>query len=164
MIIGAINEGNINKMMQNENNLKDNMMLNPAIKNEVDNKTVAGVQKKDINKVGECKTCAERRYQDDSDDSGVSFQSPTRLTPQQASSAVISHEKEHYGREEDKAKTENKEVLSNSIRVYSAICPDCGKAYIAGGETRTVTRTRPKETPSPVKEPQVDGLRLDVGV
>ncbi len=134
------------------------------IQREVENKTTAGIQKKEINKLGGCETCSTRRYQDNSMDSGVSFQSPTRISPQQASSTVVSHEKEHFTREAVKAEVENKDVLVNSIRIHSAICPECGKAYVSGGETTTVTRTRKNESPSPVEEVQTDGHLLDVGM
>ena len=39
----------------------------------------------------ECQTCKNRKYQDGSDDSGVSFQNPTRVDPKAAGSAVRSH-------------------------------------------------------------------------
>ncbi len=165
-MIGEFRE--ISNLDFNKNNIKfqdaNKMVNNTAIQQEVENKTVAGVQKKDINKINECETCANRRYQDDSSDSGVSFQAPTRLTPQQASSAVVSHEKEHFTREASRAKSENKDVLVNSIRIHSAICPDCGKAYISGGETTTVTKTRKNDSPSPIKEAQSDGHFLDIGM
>ena len=46
-------------------------------------------------KEGECQTCEERKYQDGSDDMGVSFQTPTNIKPEQAASAVRGHEKGH---------------------------------------------------------------------
>ncbi len=155
-----------NLQQNNNNNLAKNLAFNNGIKNSVENKTSAGIQKKDVNKTntGECQTCSERRYQDGSHDSGVSFKNPTKLTPDQAASAVISHEKEHYTREAQAAKNENKDVLVNSIRLESSICPDCGRSYISGGETTTVTRTRPNNSPSPVTNPQTSGLNLDIGV
>ncbi len=155
-----------NLQQSNNTNLSKNLVYNTGIKNDVENKTTAGVQKKEVNKTktGDCQTCKERRYQDGSMDSGVSFKSPTKLTPEQASSAVISHEKEHYTREAQNAKSENKDVLVNSIRLHSSICPDCGRSYISGGETTTVTRTRPNSSPSPVKDPQTSGLNLDISL
>lgn len=88
----------------------------------------------------ECQTCANRRYQDSSGDPGVSFKAPTKLTPNQAASAVPAHEREHYSRESAKAKSEGREVVSNDIRIFTSICPECGRTYVSGGETRTVTR------------------------
>lgn len=88
---------------------------------------------------GECQTCEQRKYQDGSDDAGVSYQTPTHIAPEQAGSAVRGHEMEHVTRERAKAAREGREVISQSVTVHTAICPECGKAYISGGTTRTVT-------------------------
>ena len=37
---------------------------------------------------GKCQTCEKRKYQDGSDDMGVSFQTPTRVAPEMAAAAV----------------------------------------------------------------------------
>ncbi len=89
--------------------------------------------------VVECTTCATRTYQDESDDSGVSFQSPTRLSPERASSAVRNHEQEHVVREQASAEKENKEIVSQSVRIFHSTCPECGTSYVSGGVTRTTT-------------------------
>ena len=95
----------------------------------------------------ECQTCANRRYQDGSGDPGVSFKSPTKLTPNQAASAVPAHEGEHYSREAAKAESEGREVVSNSIRIFTDVCPECGKTYVSGGETRTITKQKEDSAP-----------------
>ncbi|MCL2539202.1 MAG: hypothetical protein FWE66_02575 [Oscillospiraceae bacterium] len=92
----------------------------------------------------ECQTCANRRYQDQSDDPGVSFQTPSKISPEAAPSAVMSHELEHVSREKASADREGKEVLSQTVTIKYAICPECGRTYVAGGETRTVTRDKPE--------------------
>ena len=89
-----------------------------------------------------CETCSTRRYVDDSDDSGVSFQSPTRISPEAASAAAMGHEKEHYNRENAKAERENRDVIENRIQIFRDVCPECGKSYVSGGLTTTVTRAR----------------------
>lgn len=174
MLGNLSNNQSKNRNVQQNNNtqMENSLVYNANIKNNVENKTAAGVQKKDVTKaekkededIGSCKTCSERRYQDGSDDSGVSFQSPTRINPQQTAAMVRSHENEHYSREATKAKIEDKDVLVNNIRLHSAVCPDCGKIYVSGGETTTVTKTRGKDSPSPLEEVQEDGLNLDLGV
>lgn len=88
---------------------------------------------------GECRTCAERKYLDGSDDPGVSFQTPTHISPETSASAVMSHEMEHVTREQGKASREGREVVSQRVQLHSAICPECGKPYIAGGTTTTTT-------------------------
>jgi len=95
-----------------------------------------------IDAAKECQTCANRKYQDSSGDPGVSFKAPTKLTPNQAASAVPAHEREHYSRESAKAKQEGREVVSNDIKIFTSICPECGRTYVSGGETRTVTRKK----------------------
>ncbi len=94
----------------------------------------------DALKEGECQTCEERKYQDGSDDMGVSFQTPTNIKPEQAASAVRGHEMEHVYREQAKAGREGRKVVSQSVTMHTEICPECGKAYVSGGTTRTVTK------------------------
>lgn len=96
---------------------------------------------KTLKQVGivECTTCATRTYQDKSDDSSVSFQAPTRLSPEQAATAVISHEMEHVANEQADARTEGKEVIAQSVQIFHSICPECGKSYVSGGLTKTTT-------------------------
>ncbi|MGO5094758.1 hypothetical protein ACTQ34_02860 [Agathobaculum sp. LCP25S3_E8] len=88
----------------------------------------------------ECQTCKERKYQDGSDDPGVSYKTPTNIAPEAAASAVRSHEQEHVSREQSKAQQEGREVVSQSVTIHTAICPECGRVYVSGGTTRTTTR------------------------
>lgn len=88
----------------------------------------------------ECQTCKERKYQDGSDDPGVSFKTPTNIAPEQAASAVRGHENEHVVREQAKARQEDRKVVSQSVTYHTDICPECGKVYVSGGTTRTVTK------------------------
>ena len=67
----------------------------------------------------ECETCKNRRYVDGSDEN-VSFKSAAKIAPGAADARVRGHEQEH------------------------AICPECGRQYVAGGETRTAIKT-PKD-------------------
>ncbi len=88
----------------------------------------------------ECQTCANRKYQDGSDDPGVSFKTATKLSPDEAASAVRGHEMEHVVRNRAKAAREDREIVSQSVMIHTAICPECGDVYTSGGTTRTVTR------------------------
>ena len=99
----------------------------------------------------ECKTCAKRKYQDGSDDPGVSFKTAAHISPEQAAAKVRSHEYEHVVREQSKADRENKEVVSQSVRLHTDICPECGRTYVSGGVTNTVTRgkSEPQEKVEP---------------
>lgn len=87
----------------------------------------------------ECQTCKNRKYQDGSDDPGVSFKTATRLSPERAASAVRGHEMEHVTREQAKAEREGRKVVQQSVTIHTAICPECGDVYVSGGTTRTVT-------------------------
>lgn len=99
-----------------------------------------GKSAQEVMEEGECQTCKERKYQDGSDDPGVSFKTPTQIAPEQAASVVRGHEQEHVVRERAKAQREDREVISQSVTLHTAICPECGKAYISGGTTRTTTQ------------------------
>lgn len=94
---------------------------------------------------GRCETCEKRKYQDGSDDPGVSFKTPTNVSPEMAASAVRGHEQEHVVREQAKAQREDRRVVSQSVTYHTEICPECGKVYVAGGTTRTVTAANPEE-------------------
>lgn len=93
-----------------------------------------------VGKVNECRTCKSRKYQDGSNDSTVSFQTPTSLTPQAAETAVRSHEQEHVAHEQVNAKSEGRRVVAQQVAIHYAICPECGRAYVSGGTTTTVTK------------------------
>ena len=93
---------------------------------------------------GECQTCKERKYQDGSDDAGVSYKTPTRIAPEQAATAVRGHEMEHVVRERAAAVREDRQVVSQSVTIHTAICPECGTVYVSGGTTRTTTAANPE--------------------
>lgn len=100
---------------------------------------------KRVNDTGECQTCKNRKYQDGSDDPGVSFKTPTNISPERAASAVRGHEMEHVTRERSEAAREDRKVVSQSVTYHSAICPECGDVYISGGTTRTTTKSKGTE-------------------
>ena len=102
------------------------------------------LKERELKKQGviECQTCSNREYVDVSNDPGVSFKSPTKISPNQAAAAVSSHEGEHVTNEQARAKEEGREVLSQTVVLHSDICPECGRAYISGGTTRTVTGSK----------------------
>jgi ribosomal protein L32 len=89
--------------------------------------------------IKECQTCKNRRYQDSSDDSSVSFQTPTHISPEQSASMVMAHESEHVSHEQAKADKEGRRVISQTVTLETSICPECGRVYVSGGVTKTVT-------------------------
>lgn len=88
----------------------------------------------------ECSTCASRTYVDGSNDPGVSFKTPTKVSPEQSFSAVASHETEHVSNEKAKAIRDDAEIISQSVVLHNSVCPECGVSYVAGGKTTTVTK------------------------
>lgn len=110
----------------------------------------------------ECQTCKNRTYQDGSNDPGVSFKSPTKMAPEQAASAVMGHEMEHVNRNRAKAASEGREVISQSVTLHNAICSECGKSYVAGGVTRTVTANKRQNPYQAAQNQQADaGQKLN---
>jgi hypothetical protein len=88
----------------------------------------------------DCQTCQSRKYVDRSNDPSVSFQTPTALSPAAAESAVRAHEQEHVSHEQAKASENGQEVVFQSVAIHYGICPECGRSYVAGGTTTTVTK------------------------
>lgn len=86
----------------------------------------------------ECQTCKNRKYKDGSNDPGVSFKTPTHISPENAASAIRSHENEHVSHARAKALREDQKILSQSVTYHTDVCPECGRVYLSGGTTRTV--------------------------
>lgn len=84
----------------------------------------------------ECETCKNRKYVDGSDEM-VSFKSPAHVAPQASAAAVMGHEQEHVNNAYSKAETGNGKVMQASVTLKTAVCPECGRSYVSGGETRT---------------------------
>ena len=71
-----------------------------------------------------------------------------------AASAVRGHEMEHVVREQAKAQREDRKVVSQSVTYRTAICPECGKSYVSGGTTRTVTAAKAQPQAEEPQNPQ----------
>lgn len=87
----------------------------------------------------------DRKYQDGSNDPGVSYKTPTKIAPGNAGAAVMSHEQEHVRNETAKATREDRQVVSQSVTLQTSTCTECGKSYVSGGTTRTVTKSNNDE-------------------
>ncbi len=113
---------------------------------------------KDAQGPKECETCKRRRYQDGSDDPGVSFKTPGKIDPDVAASVVMGHEQEHVSREQAKAEREGREVVYQAVVLHTAVCPECGRVYVSGGTTRTVTKAAEEiKQPETVPEKEEEG-------
>lgn len=95
----------------------------------------------------ECKTCKERKYQDGSNESDVSFKAPGHISPQASAGAVRAHEMQHVGNAYEKAAKGDGKVVSATVTLRTEICPECGTSYVAGGETRTSIAYPAEENP-----------------
>lgn len=93
-----------------------------------------------------CETCKSRKYQDGSNESDVSFKAPGHISPQASAGTVRAHEQQHVSNAYQKAAEGNGKVISATVSLRTEVCPECGTAYVAGGETRT-TIAYSKENP-----------------
>lgn len=94
----------------------------------------------------ECQTCKNRKYQDGSDEM-VSFKSAAHLSPESAGSAVRAHEQEHVSNAYQKAAVNDGKVISASVSIHTAICPECGRTYVSGGTTHTQIKYYNEDNP-----------------
>ena len=74
---------------------------------------------------------------DGSNDSNVSFQTPTHVSPEASFAAVSSHEQEHVANAVSEGNQSGNQLLSTSVTLEMSVCPECGTPYVAGGTTRT---------------------------
>lgn len=88
----------------------------------------------------ECQTCANRKYQDGSDEM-VSFKAPGKISPEASYGKVMGHEKEHVANAIAEGSKENKELVSATVSLQTSICPECGRSYVSGGTTTTIMKT-----------------------
>lgn len=77
-------------------------------------------------KPSECMTCKNRKYVDRSNDMGVSFKTPTRVSPQSSYAAVSAHENQHVGGAVGQGSQPDARLISVSVRLKMAVCPECG--------------------------------------
>lgn len=89
---------------------------------------------------GECQTCKERKYVDGSNEGNVSFKAPGHIAPEASAGVVMSHEKEHVANAKREGNKPGNELISASVSLKTAICPECGRSYVAGGTTRTLIK------------------------
>ncbi len=94
----------------------------------------------------ECETCKNRKYQDGSDEM-VSFKSAAHISPEASASKVRAHEQEHVSNAYKKAAKADGKVLSANVTLKTAICPECGQSYVAGGTTTTQIRYSDESNP-----------------
>lgn len=87
----------------------------------------------------ECETCKNRKYVDGSNETNVSFKAPGHISPQASVAAVKAHEQQHVTNAYRK-EGQGAEVVSATVSIKMARCPECGRSYAAGGVTETTIR------------------------
>jgi len=116
---------------------------------------------------GECQTCAERKYVDGSNEGNVSFKAPGHIAPEASAGAVMSHEKEHVANAKREGNKPGNELISATVSLKTAICPECGRSYVAGGTTRTLIKYGNSDYDKNKKAADLDavlGANVDVAV
>lgn len=145
-------------------NAAGNVTGNAAVNTNKSIETTSAKALKQMSAI-ECQTCKNRTYQDGSNDPGVSFKTPGHIDPVSAGVVVRAHEQEHVSNEQAKARAEGRRVVSQSVSITTATCPECGRVYVSGGVTRTVTASEKNSqgnTESPYKQGKsVTGQRFD---
>lgn len=95
----------------------------------------------------DCETCKNRKYQDGSDESNVSFKSASHISPESAAAKVRAHENEHVSNAYKKAAQDNGKVVNASVSIHTAVCPECGRTYVSGGTTNTTIKYTNEDNP-----------------
>ena len=114
---------------------------------------------REVMEESECQTCKNRKYQDGSDEM-VSFKSAAHISPSASASRVRAHEQEHVNNAYTKAAQNNGKVLSASVALKSAICPECGRSYVAGGTTTTQIKYQDESNPYTKNKKSQDAISL----
>lgn len=91
-------------------------------------------------KQAECQTCKNRKYVDGSNEGDVSFKTPGHISPGQSAAKVMSHEQEHVANAIAEGNKPNKQLISSTVSLHTAVCPECGSVYVSGGTTHTVMK------------------------
>ena len=145
-------------MINGVNDMNRNLSVNVA---GVDTQDISSARLKAMKRSGqvECETCANREYKDGSDEVNVSFKSAAHIDPSAAATKVMAHEQEHVSNSFKKAATDGGKVLQASVSLKTAICPECGTSYVAGGETTTKISYTNEENPYQKQKKIQDSLR-----
>ena len=77
----------------------------------------------------------------------VSFKTPGHISPEESYAKVMGHEQEHVSNAVAEGRKENKELVSVSVSLQTAVCPECGESYVSGGTTATQIKYYNEENP-----------------
>ena len=85
----------------------------------------------------ECQTCKNREYVDGSNEPDVSFKTPGKIAAGESYAKVSAHEREHVANAIQKSSKPGAKLISANVTLKMGVCPECGRTYVAGGETTT---------------------------
>lgn len=111
-------------------------LIRTGHESELSNAQVRGLKRSGAVK---CATCASRKYQDGSNEM-VSFKAAAHISPQASAGRVMAHEQEHVSNAYNKAAQNDGRVIRAGVSLKTAICPECGRSYTAGGVTNTMIK------------------------
>ena len=89
-------------------------------KSEEKKEQIKEEKEKEEEENAECETCANRKYQDGSDEM-VSFKSASHISPESAATRVRAHEQEHVNNAYEKAELKEGKVQFASIAIHTSI-------------------------------------------
>ncbi len=110
-------------------------------------------------KPSECMTCKNRKYVDGSDEGNVSFKAPGHISPKSSAAMVSAHEQQHVANARREGSKDNAKLMSASVTLKLAVCPECGTSYVAGGVTSTTIKYS-EENPYERNRKQIEGDAL----
>lgn len=136
---------------------KDNMKVPPVT---ALNKNEQQAEKTSKTGKTECQTCKERKYVDGSNESNVSFKTPGHVSPESSMAMVSAHEQEHVKNAVSEGSKPGADLISASVKLSMAVCPECGRSYVAGGVTTTQIKYSNEKNPYQQERKKVDELLL----
>lgn len=108
----------------------------------------------------ECQTCKNRKYQDGSDETNVSFKNAAHVSPGAAGAAVRAHENQHVKNAYAEAEQNNGKVISATVSIHTAVCPECGRTYVSGGTTNTAIKYTNESNPYQQNRKSADSVSI----
>lgn len=116
----------------------------------------------------ECETCKSRKYKDGSNEGDVSFKAAAHIDPSSSASTVMAHEQEHVANARQKTSGDDAQLVGCSVTLKTAVCPECGRSYVAGGVTNTAIKYKQDDAYSQNQKkadyPELAGKNVDKGL
>ncbi len=72
----------------------------------------------------------------------------------------MAHEQQHVANAYEKAAKDDGKVVSCSVSLHTAVCPECGTAYVSGGTTSTSIAYSNESNPYQKNKKAQDAIRL----